>query len=101
MEKARRIFKEKQKLMYKCLKKIKNITFKRPKGGLCFWVKLPENISSKAVYVNMLSNGVGILPGVVFSENNDNYIRISFAQCEEKDIEEGVKILACAIDKLK
>ena len=101
MEKARRIFKEKQKLMYKCLKKIKNITFKRPKGGLCFWVKLPENISSKAVYVNMLSHGVGILPGVVFSENNDNYIRIRFAQCEEKDIEAGVKILACAIDKLK
>ena len=101
MEKARKIFKEKQKIMYKCLKQIKDISFKKPKGGLCFWIKLPENISSKAVYVNMLSNGVGILPGVVFSEKKDNYVRISFAQCEEKCIEEGIKYFSCAIDKLK
>ena len=101
MEKARNIFKEKQKIMYNSLKKIKDISLKKPKGGLCFWVKLPENVSSKAVYINMLSHGVGILPGVVFSEKKDNYIRISFAQCEEKNIEEGVKLLGCAIEKLK
>ena len=46
MEKARNIFKEKQKVMYRCLKKIKDISFKKPKGGLCFWIKLPDNISS-------------------------------------------------------
>lgn len=101
MEKARNIFKEKQKIMYNSLKKIKDISLRKPKGGLCFWVKLPENVSSKAVYINMLSHGVGILPGVVFSEKKDNYIRISFAQCEEKNIEEGVKLLGCAIEKLK
>lgn len=82
-------------------KKIKDISFKKPKGGLCFWIKLPDNISSKAVYINMLSKGVGILPGVVFSENKDNFIRISFAQCEEKNIEKGVDLLASAIEKLK
>ena len=76
-------------------------SFKKPKGGLCFWIKLPDNISSKAVYINMLSKGVGILPGVVFSENKDNFIRISFAQCEEKNIEKGVDLLASAIEKLK
>lgn len=101
MEKARNIFKEKQKVMYRCLKKIKDISFKKPKGGLCFWIKLPDNISSKAVYINMLSKGVGILPGAVFSENKDNFIRISFAQCEEKNIEKGVDLLASAIEKLK
>ena len=101
MEKARNIFKEKQKVMYRCLKKIKDISFKKPKGGLCFWIKLPDNISSKAVYINMLSKGVGILPGVVFSENKDNFIRISFAQCEEKNIEKGINLLASAIEKLK
>lgn len=101
MEKARNIFREKQKLMYKCLKKIKNIKFKKPKGGLCFWIELPENISSKAVYVKMLSKGIGILPGVVFSENMDNFIRISFAQCEEKNIERGITILNDVIEELK
>ena len=101
MEKARNIFKEKQKIMYRCLKKIKNIKFKKPLGGLCFWIELPEDVSSKAVYLTMISNGVGILPGVVFSENKNNFIRISFAQCEEKHIEKGIELLAQAIEKLK
>lgn len=101
MEKARYIFKEKQNIMYKSLKNIKDISFKKPKGGLCFWIRLPKNISSKAVYVNMLSHGVGILPGVVFSDNDDSHIRISFAQCEAKDIEEGIKMLSLALEKLK
>lgn len=101
MEKARNLFKEKQKIMYKCLKKIKDIKFKKPEGGLCFWIELPENISSRAVYLNMLSKGVGILPGIVFSENKNSFIRISFAQCEEREIEEGIKILGEAVEKLK
>ena len=87
--------------MYKCLKKIKGIKFRKPEGGLCFWLELPENIWSKAVYVNMLSKGVGILPGIVFSEDRNNFIRISFAQCEEKEIEEGVRLLGEALQKLK
>lgn len=101
MEKARNLFKEKQKIMYRCLKKIKDIKFKKPEGGLCFWIELPENISSRAVYLNMLSKGVGILPGIVFSENKNNFIRISFAQCEEREIEDGIKILGEAVEKLK
>lgn len=101
MEKARNLFKKKQKLMYKCLKKIKGIKFRKPEGGLCFWLELPENIWSKAVYVNMLSKGVGILPGIVFSEDRNNFIRISFAQCEEKEIEEGVRLLGESLERLK
>ena len=101
MEKARTLFKEKQKIMYRCLKKIKDIKFKKPEGGLCFWIELPKNISSRAVYLNMLSKGVGILPGIVFSENKNNFVRISFAQCEKREIEEGIKILGEAVEKLK
>lgn len=100
MEKARKVFGKKQKKMYEALKKITDIEFIKPKGGLSFWIKLPEEVSSKAVYVNMISNGVGILPGVVFSEDKDNYIRVSFAQCEMEDIEEGVRLLEKAIKML-
>lgn len=101
MEKARKVFGKKQEKMYNSLKKIKDIEFKKPKGGLSFWIKLPKDISSKAVYISMISKGVGILPGVVFSEDKDNYIRVSFAQCEEKEIEEGLKIFENAIKNLK
>ncbi len=101
MEKARNLFRKKQTVMYKCLKKINSIKFKKPKGGLSFWIELPENISSKAVYLNMLSNGIGILPGIVFSENKNNFIRISFAQCEEKNIVKGIDVLNSVIKKLE
>ena len=100
IEKARNMFKERQKIMYNSLKKIKNIKFKKTQGGLSFWIELPENISSKAVYLNMLSHGVGIVPGSVFSENKNNFIRISFAQCEGENIEKGVALLEAAIKKL-
>lgn len=101
MEKARKVFKKRQKIMYEALKKIDEIKLKKPEGGLSFWVKLPKEISSKAVYVNMLSKGVGILPGIAFSRDKDNYIRISFAQCQEKEIEEGVRLLSTSLKKLK
>lgn len=101
MEKARISFKNKQELMYSSLIKINNIYFYRPKGGLSFWIRLPKNISSKAVYLKLLSKGIGILPGILFSKDMDNFIRISFAQCKNKDISFAINELNLAISDLK
>lgn len=100
MEKARISFKYKQALMYNSLLKIENINFYKPKGGLSFWIKLPENVSSKAIYLKLLSKGIGILPGILFSSNLDNYIRISFAQCKNEDINFSITQLNLAIISL-
>lgn len=101
MEKARNSFKYKQTLMYNSLIKIKNIDFYKPQGGLSFWIKLPQNISSKAIYLKLLSKEIGILPGILFSTNLDDYIRISFAQCKNEDIVFSINQLNLAIISLK
>ena len=101
MEKARNSFKSKQILMYNNLKKIEDINFYKPEGGLSFWIKLPNNISSKAIYLKLLSKKIGILPGILFSSNFDNYIRVSFAQCKTKDIKFAIKELNSVIISLK
>lgn len=65
------------------------------------WVELPYEITGEAVYMKLLRRGVGILPGVVFSEKAYNYIRLSFAQCTEEEIDEGINILETVIDELR
>lgn len=87
--------------MYHRLKKIENIKINKPKGGMCFWIELPKEITGEAVYMKLAKRGVGILPGVVFSEKSYNYIRLSFAQCNEEEIDEGIEILEKVIDELR
>lgn len=87
--------------MYNKLKKIENLKLNKPKGGMNLWVELPYEITGEAVYMKLLRRGVGILPGVVFSEKAYNYIRLSFAQCTEEEIDEGIKILETVIDELR
>ena len=101
IEKSRKEFHKKQKYMYSKLKKIENIKINKPKGGMCFWIELPKEITGEAVYMKLAKRGVGILPGVVFSEKSYNYIRLSFAQCNEKEIDEGIEILGKVIDELR
>lgn len=101
IEKSRKEFHKKQKYMYSRLKKIENIKINKPKGGMCFWIELPKEITGEAVYMKLAKRGVGILPGVVFSEKAYNYIRLSFAQCNEKEIDDGIEILKKVIDELR
>lgn len=92
-EKLREDFKKKQEFLYLKLLKIPNITFQKPEGGLSFWLKLPENISGEALYFKLSKFGIRVIPGTVFSLNFTNYIRLSFAQCNLKDIEKGITTL--------
>ena len=101
IEKSRIEFKKKQQYMYNKLKKIENIKINKPKGGMCFWIELPKEITGEGVYLKLIRRGVGILPGVVFSEKAYNFIRLSFAQCNEKEIDEGIEILSKVIDELR
>ena len=101
IERSRKEFKRKQLYMYNRLKKIENLKLNKPKGGMNLWVELPYEITGEAVYMKLLRRGVGILPGVVFSEKAYNYIRLSFAQCTEEEIDEGIKILETVIDELR
>lgn len=100
IQKLRNHFKEKQEFLHRKLSKIDKILFIKPLGGLSFWIKLPNNITGEAIYFKLLNHGVKIIPGVVFSSDFSNYIRLSFAQCSIQDIDTGINILKKAIDEL-
>lgn len=99
------IYRGKYELMLSQLEQLKpyGVTFNKPSGGLCFWLKLPKGLSAYSLYKLCLENGLLILPGTLFyphtHKEKDSYIRLSFAPSDENEIVEGVRILEKCIKK--
>lgn len=77
------------------------ITFDEPGGGLYFWVKLPNHVSSTELSKECYKNGLLLLASPVFYPNEnksrDNFIRLSFASAEVDEIKKGMDILEAAL----
>jgi 2-aminoadipate transaminase len=80
------------------------IEFKKPNGGLYFWIRLSENISAYELYEKCYKEGLLILPSSLFCNdfdpNKDRYIRLSFASASIDDIQKGIDILQECIVKI-
>ena len=93
------IYKCKYEYMLDKLSQLKGVgvTFKKPDGGLCFWVRLPKVLSAQRVYEKCKAMGLLVLPSAVFYENvhkdSDGYLRLSFASVSIEDIKKGMFIL--------
>ncbi|WP_291259049.1 PLP-dependent aminotransferase family protein [Fusobacterium sp.] len=98
--KLRKEYSIKQELLYNELSTITEISFNKPQGGLSFWIKLPPDITGEAVYFKLIKEGVRIIPGVVFSINYSNYLRLSFAQCNSNQIKKGIKLFKKVLSEL-
>lgn len=79
------------------------ISYIAPNGGLSIWIKLNNSIPLDKLSDLLLSRNVIIAPGSLFflSKESSNYIRLSFAAVNEKQIQKGILILKKAIDSLK
>ena len=73
------------------------VSFKDPKGGLSFYLKLKDiNINSKDLFYKLKKRGVLITPGVVFyreSTGGEGTFRIGFSQTTEDEIVNGINII--------
>jgi DNA-binding transcriptional MocR family regulator len=81
-----------------------DIEYYSPDGGLSFWIKLPLYIDMNSLYYKTQTKGLQYVPGSVFSTRKypvNNYIRLSFAQTDERSIEQGLNILAYCIQDIK
>jgi DNA-binding transcriptional MocR family regulator len=68
----------------------------RPQGGFVIWVELPENLDSFELARRLLSLGISIAPGPIFSATGkyQNFLRLSCA-CEWSDqIERALATIA-------
>jgi len=65
------------------------------KGGLYFWLNIPQNLDARELYEIAAQKGLLFSPGYLFSINKrySNYFRLSFAAVDEKQIKRGIKLL--------
>ena len=99
LERMRKLFGERYNFMCSSINKYLPEEIKQvyqPKGGLYFWMKLPEEIKCKDLYLKAGERGVAFLPGNLFLANQDNppYFRLSFAAVDQNEIETGIRNLA-------
>lgn len=67
------------------------------KGGLSIWCRLPDGIKDMHLYSSLRKRDVLICPGKLFfpsGENAKNYMRLSFSNVADEDIEKGVARIA-------
>ncbi|SMC51461.1 PLP-dependent aminotransferase family protein [Sporomusa malonica] len=78
-----------------------SVTCHRPRGGLTYWLALPEGVSAKKVAQAAEKQGVLLTPGTAFFPRHapDRFIRLSFAVVCSEEILHGVKILGEIISR--
>jgi len=78
------------------------VTWTRPSGGYTIWVKMPLNLDEHQLHGFMARYGVVVSPGSYYFPNrlSSEYIRISIARIDEKEIREGISRLGEALHEL-
>ena len=64
----------------------------RPEGGYFFWLEFDQSVKTKTLRKKAGEFKTGFQPGPLFTPNEglDNYLRLSFAHYQEKEIHEGI-----------
>ncbi|MFW5834426.1 MAG: PLP-dependent aminotransferase family protein [Pseudomonadota bacterium] len=71
--------------------------FHRPKGGIFLWVRLPEEVDTKALEAAALADGVAFNPGIEWSTDQDvarSSMRLCYALPDVATIRAGIAKLA-------
>lgn len=107
LEDFRKIYRKKRDLMCSFLdKEAENMgfTYRKPKGGVYLWVKLPEGVKTACLLKEAERQGVSFIPGDIFfpAGNADgNYIRLNYSYATEEQIEKGMRILIGCVQKIQ
>lgn len=79
-----------------------SVAYTKPTGGYFFWLRLPEAVDAEIFLQAALAHKVSFRPGVRFSGCGAlrNYLRLSFAYYEPKQLQEGVRRLKDALESV-
>ncbi len=90
------------KLVETLKSEIPEASFTPPAGGYFLWVKLPDGVSVSELEVEAKKEGVAIVKGTDFMlDSGENAMRLAYSGVSEDEIEEGIKRLAKALDRVK
>jgi 2-aminoadipate transaminase len=79
------------------------VSWTHPQGGLFLWVKLPEEVDSLELINEAVKQKVAFVPGTAFYTDGRGHdaLRLTFATCAEDMIDEGIKRLSNAVERVK
>lgn len=74
----------------------------RPTGGFIMWLELNKKIDAFKLRIEAVKHRIAFVPGKIFSSGNSysNYIRLSFGQPWNEDIDHSLMILGKLIKKM-
>jgi GntR family transcriptional regulator/MocR family aminotransferase len=81
-----------------------DVHFDVPHGGLFLWAQLPGNMSADDLLPLACKEGVNFVPGSRFFQDGiqgKDWMRLNFVVQEPIEIEEGIKRLGSAIEKMQ
>lgn len=78
------------------------VHWSRPNGGFYVWCSLSPSLNSEALLDRAAEEGTVFVPGGVFFSDGrgDRFMRLSFVGASVEEIEEGVRRLAAAVERL-
>lgn len=105
VRRARLIYKERRDAMTEAIMQHfpKACRYECPRGGLFFWLRLPDEVDASRLTELAAKDGVGIAPGnryEVTHGEGERHIRLNFAASEIPDIEEGVARLGRILKRI-
>lgn len=102
LEQIKLVYKARLDTMCDALRRVLggSVTWFKPDGGLFVWVRLGARMSAQELLPFAEREGVTFSPGDMFFVNGDKqeFIRLSFIQTDEKQIQEGVRRLGRALE---
>ncbi|WP_442601662.1 aminotransferase-like domain-containing protein [Paenibacillus sp. KN14-4R] len=78
------------------------VTWIEPKGGMFFWVELPEGIRAEELLPKAVEQGVAFVPGYPFYAGNakHNTMRLNYTHSDRESLIEGMNRLDRAIQSV-
>ena len=105
IEKIKKMYRNQRNLMISMIEEYfpKGVRYTRPEGGMFLWVTLPEGLSSMDLFEIAIKENVAFVPGKAFfiDGSGDNTLRLNFSNSDEEKIEEGIRRLGDAMNKLR
>ena len=100
----RATYKERRDVMLEMMDELfpREVTWRKPKGGMFLWGILPEGMDAAEVLKCAVERKVAFVPGGAFHPKggNDNTMRINFSYSSPETIREGVARLGTTLKEL-
>lgn len=101
LRKVERIYRARRELMDELMRQHfpSDVTWRRPTGGLSYWVELPPQLRSRELLERAVAVGLDFAPGNFFyvDRRESSSLRLSFSTLTQPQLRQGVRRLGAVI----